>query len=60
MEKGLCLAAVLVAALMLIIFGLDLALKWPFGRAGLVQDIVLVIAAALIIWMGYETWRELA
>ncbi len=60
MEKWLCLGAMIAAAVILLVYGFDLALGMPFGRAGLVQDIVFVIAAGLVLWQGYETWRELA
>jgi hypothetical protein len=60
MQKGLCIAAMVAAGLLLILYGLDLAIKVPFGRKGITQDIVLVIASGLIIWQGIETWRELS
>ena len=58
MEKWMCLGSMIVAGVVLLLYGLDLAIGIPFGRIGLVQDIVLVIAAALVLWQGYETWRE--
>ena len=60
MEKWLCLGAMIAAGIILLLYGLDLAVKWPFDRAGKTQDIVFVIAAALVLWQGYETWREVA
>lgn len=60
MEKWLCLVAMIVAALLMVLYGLDLILKWPFGRVAFFQDIALIIAGGLVLWQGYETWRELA
>ena len=60
MQKILCFGAMGVSALILLIYALDLALGIPFGRTGIVQDIVLILASALIIWQSYETYRELA
>jgi hypothetical protein len=60
MEKWMCLGAMVAAGILLLVFGLDLALKWPFDRAGLTTDILFVVAAALVMWQGYETWREVA
>ena len=61
MEKWLCLSAMILAGIFLLIYGLDLALPKsyaPFNKAGIVQDIVFVIASALVLWQGYEVWRE--
>jgi hypothetical protein len=61
MEKWLCLVAMGVAGIFLLVYGLDLALPSayaPFGKAAIVQDILFVVAAALVLWQGYETWRE--
>ena len=60
MEKWLCLAAMIAAGILLLLFGLDLAIKWPFDRAGITTDILFVLASGLILWQGYETWREVA
>ena len=60
MEKWMCLGAMIAAGILLLIFGLDLALGWPFDRAGKVTDVLFVIAGAFVLWQGYETWREVA
>ena len=63
MEKWLCLAAMILAGIFLLVYGLDLALPKnyaPFDKAGIVQDILFVIAAGLVLWQGYETWREMS
>ena len=60
MEKWLCLSAMILAGIFLLLYGVDLIIKWPFGRQGLVQDIVFVIASGLVLWQGYEVWREVA
>ena len=58
MQKWLCIGAMAVLALIFLVYALDLALGIPFGRAGIVQDIVLILASAILIWQGYETYRE--
>ena len=60
MEKWMCLGAMIAAGILLLLFGLDLALGWPFDRAGKVTDILFVVAGAFVLWQGYETWREVA
>ncbi|MBI3461889.1 MAG: hypothetical protein HY000_02355 [Planctomycetes bacterium] len=58
MEKWLCLSAMILAGIFLLVYGLDLITGVPFGRQGKVQDVVFVIASALVLWQGYEVWRE--
>ena len=60
MEKWLCMGAMIVAGLLVLIYGIDLAIKFPFNRVAPTQDILLIIAGGLVLWQGYETWREVA
>ncbi len=39
MPKALCLVGTVVAVLLLLVFGLDLAIKFPFHRVSLTMDI---------------------
>jgi hypothetical protein len=56
-EKILCLASLVIASLVALIFLLDLTLG-IFSRV-LVLDILFLIGAAFVIWQGVETYREL-
>jgi hypothetical protein len=56
MPKALCLAGNVVAALLLLVFGFDLALGFPFRRVSLPMDIGLVICA---LALGYVSWFTL-
>lgn len=58
-DKILCYASLGGAGLVTLIFLLDLATKFPFGRASLVLDILFVLGGALVLWQGYETYREI-
>jgi hypothetical protein len=60
MEKWMCLVSMIAAGILLLIFGMDLALAWPFDRWGITTDILFVIASGFVLWQGYETWREVA
>ena len=48
-----------IAGLMGVIFLVDLIVGIPFSRFSIVADVVVVLAAGLIVWQGIETWREL-
>jgi hypothetical protein len=56
MLKALCLAGGIVAALLLLVFGLDLAVQFPFGRVVPMMDIGVVVCAVLL---GYGSWSTL-
>ena len=58
MEKWLCLAAMIAAGILLLVFGLDLAIAKPFDRKAITTDIMFLVAAGLVLWQGFETWRE--
>ena len=56
MPKALCLVGTVVAALLLLVFGFDLALKFPFGRVSLTMDIGIVLCS---LGLGYISWTTL-
>jgi len=47
-----------IAALMFLIFGLDLALGFPFSRASVVMDIGFVVCGAALGFASLATLRE--
>lgn len=57
--KLLCLAAIILAGLLGGVFLLDLAMGIPFGRFDYGTDIIVIVAAGLIVWQGIETWNQL-
>jgi hypothetical protein len=56
MSKVLCLIGGVIAALMLLIFGLDLAVKFPFNRIDTTMDIGFVVCALIL---GYGSWSTM-
>jgi len=59
MARGLTIAALAIAALMLVLFGLDLAIGVPFGKQNMMIDISFLVCAIGVILLGLSTWREL-
>jgi hypothetical protein len=59
MPKILTLAGLVVAALLLVLFGLDLAVGIPFSKANLTMDVAFVLAGALLGYSSWSTLREL-
>jgi len=58
MPKALCIVGMVVAALLLLIFALDLAMEFPFGRTSLVIDIAFMACALGLGWLGWTTLKE--
>ncbi len=66
MAKALTITGMVVAGLVLVIFGLDLAVGVPFGGAitgdqthWTIVDIGLCLAAGVLGYLSWSTFREL-
>lgn len=58
MEKWMCLATIAVSGLVLIAFALDLAIKVPFGGLSTLVDGLSVAAAAMVAYLGWDSYRD--
>ena len=58
MPKALSITGMAVAVLLLLIFGLDLGLQFPFGR-NTPMDVGFIICSAILAYMSWSTYREL-
>jgi hypothetical protein len=56
MPKALCIVGTVIAALLLLVFGIDLALKFPFGRQPWWMDLGFAVCAGIL---GYLSWTAL-
>lgn len=59
MARGLTIAAMVIAVLMLVLFALDLAIGIPFGGGNKMIDIAFLVCGVGMILLGISTWREL-
>jgi hypothetical protein len=60
MEKGLTYAALGVAALMLLIFLLDMIAGFPFGGGSFAAvDVMGIIASGVVGYLAWNTMRDL-
>jgi hypothetical protein len=59
MEKWMCWGSMGVAGLLLLLFLLDLFLKFPFGGVSIVVDIVAVLACGIVLYLAYDAFRDL-
>ena len=58
MAKALCIISLIVAIGLLLLFGLDLAIGVPFRKANMPMDVGFVVAAALLAYMSWSSYRE--
>jgi hypothetical protein len=59
MPKALTISGIVVAALVLLVFLLDLALGIPFRKASIALDIGFIVSALVLGFLGWSTYREL-
>ena len=58
MPKMLTICGMIISVLVLLIFGLDLAIGQPFQKISMVMDVGFVVAAILLAYMSWTTFRE--
>jgi hypothetical protein len=58
MAKVLCIAGAVIAALLVLVFGLDLVAGIPFKKASWVMDVGFLVAAALLAFISWTTLKE--
>ena len=58
MPKALCMSGIVISALVLILFLLDLALSFPFGRKFWLLDVVFVISSLALGFLSWMTLKE--
>ncbi len=58
MPKALTITGMAVSGLLVLLFGLDLALGFPLRKASLVMDIGFVVCALILGYLSYTTYRE--
>ncbi len=60
MPKALAISGLVVAGLILMIFGIDLAIGLTLGGVSKAMDITFLIAAAIMGYVSWTTYREQA
>ncbi|HEY7426777.1 MAG TPA: hypothetical protein VH682_21250 [Gemmataceae bacterium] len=59
MEKWLCWGSMGVAGLLLLLFLLDLFLKFPFGGISRAVDVLIVLSCGVVLYLAYDAFRDL-
>ncbi|MBX7167340.1 MAG: hypothetical protein K1X74_13500 [Pirellulales bacterium] len=58
MQRILTIAGLVVAVLLALIFGLDLALGIPFSKVSMLMDILFLVCALMLGYMSWMTLRQ--
>lgn len=58
MPKALTISGMVVSALVLIIFLLDVILGWPFGKVSMMMDIGFILAAGGLGYMSWSAYQD--
>jgi hypothetical protein len=58
MPKALTIVGMVVAGILVLIFGLDMALGIPLGGISFTMDLVFVVAALMLAYMSFSSFRE--
>ena len=58
MPKALCILGTAISLLLLVVFGLDLAIGFPFQTASKSMDIGLLISSAILAYLSWTTMSE--
>ena len=60
MPKALSIIGLTISALLLLIFGLDMALGIPFQNASSTMDVGFIICSLILGYLSWSAMRELA
>jgi len=58
MPKALTILGMIVASLVLLLFGADLAIKFPFQGASMTLDILFVLSALILAYLSWVAFSE--
>lgn len=58
MPKALCVLGMVVAALLVFLFGLDLAIGIPFRGLSVVTDVAFIVFSAILGYLSWATYAE--
>lgn len=58
MPKSLTIIGMIVSSLVIILFGADLAVGFPFQKASMLMDILYLVCAAVLGYLSWSSFRE--
>jgi len=58
MPKIMTIIGLVLSALIVLVFLLDLALEVPFGRASVIMDVIFVACGIIVAFFSWTTMKE--
>jgi hypothetical protein len=58
MPKALTIIGMIVSCLVIILFGADLAIGFPFQKASMLMDGIFLTCAGMLGYMSWDSFRE--
>ncbi len=58
MAKALCIAGMVVAALQVLVFGVDISVHFPFNAPSWWMDVFPIVCALILGYLSWATLRE--
>ena len=59
MPKALCILGMVVSILLILLFGMDMAMGFPFRGVGIVWSILFVAGAGVLAFLSWSTFRKM-
>jgi hypothetical protein len=59
MEKWMCWGSMGVSGFLLLLFILDLVLRFPFGGLSRLVDILAILSCAVVLYLGWDAFQDL-
>jgi hypothetical protein len=59
MEKWLCWGAMGASGFLLLLFVLDLVLRFPFGGLSRIVDILAVLSCGAVLYLGWDAYQDI-
>ena len=58
MPKALCIVGTVVAVVVFLVFGFDVAIGFPFGKASPIVDVGFIVCSLILGYLSWTTLRE--
>lgn len=58
MGKAFCILGLLIGLCLILVFGMDLGTKIPFGGISQVMDIGFIVCGLILAYLSWTTFRE--
>jgi hypothetical protein len=59
MPKAFCITGAVVAILLLLVFGIDLGVGFPFDRQSWLIDVCMVLSSGMLGYISWATFRTI-